>query len=154
MGTGGDTAKRSEVERVGSEAKHKHSSGKESVAIRVALIGLAGTLGAALIAFIATLIPFLFHGTDNGANSGSRQATPGVSWHPPTPAPSTPVATSMSVTPTAHPSSEGTPIYQNKEVIIGANFINVDTDKFLPSDKAHGVRVSAGATGLSIDKAG
>ena len=75
------------------------------------------------------------------------------SQHSPTPAPSTPVDMPASATPTAHPVSEDAPIYQNKEVVIERNPIDVDTDQFLPSYYL-GVRVSENHTGLNLDTVG
>ena len=85
------------------------------------------------------------------------------SRHSPTTAPSTPVETAApstpasmpaSATPTAHPVSEDAPIYQNKEVAIGQGAVDVDTYQFLPSRPGLGVRVSEGATGLTLDPPG
>lgn len=76
------------------------------------------------------------------------------SRHSPTPAPSTPVDMPALATPTAHPVSEDAPIYQNKEVAIWQGAVDVDTYQFLPSRPGLGVRVSEGATGLTLDTPG
>jgi hypothetical protein len=71
--------------------------------------------------------------------------------HSPTSAPSTPVGMPASATPTAHPVSGDTPVYQNKEVTINQVYVDVDTYPFLPSRPGLGVRVTEGATGLTLD---
>ena len=77
-------------------------------------------------------------------------ATPTASRHSPAPA-STPVGMPASATPTAHPVSGDTPVYQNKEVTINQVYVDVDTYPFLPSRPGLGVRVTEGATGLTLD---
>lgn len=73
MSAGGDAGTGSEPDRSG-KARGKHSSGRESVPIRVAYIGLVATLGAALIA----LIPTLFLQGGNGGAPAGRAATTGA----------------------------------------------------------------------------
>ena len=87
-------------------------------------------------------------------SGGSNATASGGTAEPsPTPAPSTPVAAPESATPAAHPVSEGTPIYQNKEVTINEGYVDVDTYPFLPSQSL-GVRVNEGATGLTLNTTG
>ena len=120
---------------------------------RAAGIWLSLAVGVVVLMAIPVVVPKLWSPHAPKAADPFARTSHSPSRHSPTPAPSTPVHTSASATPAAPPVSGDMPIYQDKEVTIGSEDVDVDTFQFL-LDPRLGVRVKQGHTGLSLEPSG